>query len=125
MAEALLFPHITHPKKRALLAAFAKTGQLSQAARAARMDDRMHWHWLKKDPAYAAAFVEAQHMVGDMLEQEAIRRAKKGSDTLLIFLLKGAMPAKYRERYEHTGDGGGPLTVRVIYEEGRSDADGA
>ncbi len=34
------------------------------------------------------------------LEIEAIRRAKKNSDTLLIFLLKGHMPQKYRERFE-------------------------
>jgi hypothetical protein len=68
-----------------------------------------------------------------MLEDEAIRRAKgwketllqpdgttievpKQSDTLLIFLLKGAMPEKYRERYEHTGAKGGPVQVQVVYQ---------
>ena len=40
----------------------------------------------------------------------------KYSDTLLIFLLKGHAPAKYREnhRVEHTGDGGGPLVVMPV-----------
>ncbi len=32
------------------------------------------------------------------MEAEARRRAFAGSDTLLIFLLKGARPDKYRER---------------------------
>lgn len=37
----------------------------------------------------------------DVLEAEARRRATVGgSDVLLIFLLKGARPEKYRDRYE-------------------------
>jgi len=41
----------------------------------------------------------------DVLEAVARRRAVQGSDTLLIFLLKAARPAKYRERHqvEHSG----------------------
>jgi hypothetical protein len=31
------------------------------------------------------------------------------SDTLLIFLLKGIRPEKYRERFEHSGPEGGPI----------------
>jgi len=34
---------------------------------------------------------------------------KKHSDVLLIFLMKGAMPEKYRDKLEHTGRGGGPI----------------
>jgi hypothetical protein len=67
--------------------------------------------------------------VADQLEQEARRRAHDGvrkpvyqggkrvgyiqeySDTLLIFLLKGLRPEKYRERFEHSGAGGGPLQL--------------
>lgn len=36
---------------------------------------------------------------------------KKYSDTLTIFLLKGAMPEKYRERVDTRVDGGMTLTV--------------
>ena len=35
------------------------------------------------------------------------------SDTLLIFLLKGARPEKYHERHQHTGVEGSPLTLVV------------
>lgn len=36
------------------------------------------------------------------------------SDTLAIFLLKAHKPEKYRERYEHTGPGGGPIQFERI-----------
>jgi hypothetical protein len=34
----------------------------------------------------------------DALEDEALRRAKDKSDTLLIFLLKARRPEKYKDR---------------------------
>ena len=37
------------------------------------------------------------------------------SDTLLIFLLKGLRPEKYRERFEHSGTGPGGA-IRVTYD---------
>jgi hypothetical protein len=33
------------------------------------------------------------------------------SDAAAIFLLKGRAPAKYRERFEHTGKDGGPMRL--------------
>jgi hypothetical protein len=110
-----VFPDITHPKKHAFLAAYAHCGQIRRAARAAQCDWKNHYLWLAKDPVYAACFAQAQQMAGDFLEEEAIRRAVDGvqkgvwhqgalvgkervySDTLLIFALKGAKPAKYKE----------------------------
>ena len=70
-----------------------------------------------------------------MLEEEAIRRACRGvnepvfyrgkvcgaiqkySDTLLIVLLKALAPAKYREVHELQGEGGGPVILKVIYDD--------
>ena len=42
---------------------------------------------------------------------------KRYSDTLLIFLLKGARPEKYRDnaRIEHTGAGGGPVKTETTH----------
>ena len=133
MAEYVesLFQEITEPQKRAFLAAYAHTGRITRAAKAAQVNWRNHYNWLKSDPGYPAAFAEAQSMAGDFLEDEAIRRALEGiqkpvfyqgvhtdnvteySDTLLIFALKGAKPEKYRERFEHTGAGGGPLQIEM------------
>ena len=59
---------ITHPKKRAFLAAYAECGVISHAAEAAGVSRRMHWNWLKGDSEYAEAFVEAKKDAADALE---------------------------------------------------------
>jgi hypothetical protein len=112
---------IAHPKKRAFLAALAQLGNVTAAAEHVGVARRTHYDWLEGDDAegtYAAAVREAIDQAGDLLEKEARRRAVEGvekpvyqggnkvgtiqeySDVLLIFLLKGARPAKYRERYD-------------------------
>lgn len=123
---------IMHPKKRAFLAALAEVGNITQAAEIAGIERKTHYVWMEKDENYAAAFKDAMEQAADRLEQEARRRAVEGvekpvyqggkkvgvvreySDTLLIFLLKGARPEKYKERIaaEHTGKGGGPIEVK-------------
>jgi hypothetical protein len=115
IAPATLFPQISHAKKRGFLAAFTTCGQVTKAAAAIGVDHSHHYYWLKTDQAYAAAFADAKAIQAASLEDEAIRRARDGvtrtvyhqgvavgeelhySDTLLIFLLKGMMPEKYRE----------------------------
>ena len=109
------------------LAAFAETATITAAAEVADVGRRTHYDWMA-DPEYAARFADAEQEAVDALEAEARRRAvvgveepvgwyqgvpgeyvRKYSDTLLIFLLKGAKPEKYRERFEHSGPGGVPL----------------
>ena len=107
--------------QRGFLAAFSKTGTVSYAAEAAQVDRGRHYAWLKK-PTYSEAFEAAQVVAAETLEKEARRRAVEGievavyhqgkkvgtqhkySDVLLIFLLKGAMPERYRDRYEITAE---------------------
>lgn len=38
------------------------------------------------------------------------------SDTLLIFLLNGARPEKYRKRLEHSGPNGGPIAMSHAFD---------
>ena len=99
-----LFNEFQHPK-RTFLAAYVRSGNISRASRAARVNLCMHYYWKKTDPRYAAAFEEAKEMAAQHLEDEAVRRALGGSDVLLIFLLKGFMPEKYKDRHvvEHQG----------------------
>jgi hypothetical protein len=118
------FPEIAHLKKRAFLSAFAVTGTVAGAAKASAVSRRSHSGWMKDDPKYAAAFLAAQGIAADALEQEARRRATDGlkrfkfhkgspiidpetkkpyfeheySDTLLIFLLKGNRPEKFGDQ---------------------------
>ena len=106
--------------KKQFLAAFRKCGNITAAAEKAGLSDRkQHYRWLKSDPRYAAEFAEAEAEAIDALELEARRCAQIGwdepvyqggkqvgsirkySDTLLIFLLKGARPERYRERHDH------------------------
>jgi hypothetical protein len=89
---------ITHPKKRAMLAALARTGNVSAAARAADICRRTHYDWLGSDPDYRPAVEQAMEEAADVLEAVARQRAIVGSDTLLIFLLKAVRPEKFRER---------------------------
>jgi hypothetical protein len=91
---------------------------VTHAAAAARIDRTTHNHWLNAEPHYAEAFAVAKERANENLEREARRRAVEGteepvfhqgkvcggirkySDTLLIFLMKGAMPDRYRERVD-------------------------
>lgn len=88
--------------------------------------------WRTGDSEFRESFEAARQDVTESLEKEAIRRAYEGvqkpvfqggklvghvqeySDTLLIFLLKGAAPDKYRERQEVTGKDGGPILIKEV-----------
>lgn len=113
------------------MAAYAECGNITQAAKLAKVNRCQHYKWMEEDPAYAVRFDEAHEAACDALEQEARRRATKGvnepvfhkgakvatvkkySDTLLIFLMKGAMPEKYRERVDNTHSGHLQHTARI------------
>lgn len=121
----------TVQQQEAFLAAYEKHGTLTHAAREAGVHPSYHHKWIEIDPDYPAKFKEAHRSSVDHLEREARRRAIEGveeptgwykgepggfvkrySDTLLIFLLKGALPDKYKDRHEHTGKNGGPIEVQ-------------
>ena len=90
-----------------MLAALAKTGNVSAAARAAeisRSPTTTGWRRIRPTPPPSK---EAMEEAIEVLEAAARRRAINGSDTLLIFLLKSLRPERYRERHqiEHTAKG--------------------
>lgn len=91
--------------KKAVLDAFIELGTVYHACKQAGVGRTTWYNWLKDDPEFAEAVSKAEEDVADDLEQEAIKRAKDGSDTLLIFLLKGHKPEKFKERFQqqHTG----------------------
>lgn len=107
-------------KQKAFLEAYRKCGHLRLSAEEAGIYRTLHNYWLATDPNYKPKFDEAHEDACEALETEARRRAvdgveepvfykgaecgkvRKYSDTLLIFLMKGAMPTKYRERLEIT-----------------------
>lgn len=87
-------------KKARFLDAYRACGMVSEAARRVKVGRSTVYEWRKEDPAFAAAWDDIDAALADELEAEAIRRAKAGSDTLLIFLLKGLKPERYRERVQ-------------------------
>lgn len=122
-------------KRDAFLAAYAQLGTITHAAVAAGVDRQRHYGWMDTDPAYPALFAEAGAKAKEAMVREARRRAIEGtekpvyqggklvgtireySDTLLIFLMKGAMPETYRERVDVTMDIKG-LVARFALEAG-------
>jgi hypothetical protein len=123
-------------------AALAETGNVTKACKAVRIERKTVYKARDRDPAFRACWAEALDEAADRLEEEARRRAHDGlirykfrrdgtpllhpttgepyyeldySDTLLIFLLKGCRPEKYRERQDVsvTGQGGGPVQHEV------------
>lgn len=88
------------------LAAYRKVGMLCRACQLAKVNRRTVWDWRNEDPAFLEQFEQANRESIDLLEDEARRRAMKGSDRLMMFILKGANPEKYRDRHsiEHSGE---------------------
>jgi len=125
----LLFQGISNPKKRRFLAAFARCGSVTDAAKRAKIHWSSHYKWLKEDDnaAYTEAFNRSRDMAGDIAEGEIYRRAFLGfnhpvvyegkittsykdfSDTLAMFWLKGLKPERYRENVNLSGSVGLPV----------------
>ncbi len=120
-------------RQKAFLEEYKQCATVTHAAKIALIARQRHYKWLDSDPAYAKAFEEAKIAATDALIAEARRRAtgfdepvyyqgevvgkiRKHSDSLLIFLMKGALPEVYRERYEVSG---GDKPIRVESDPGR------
>lgn len=124
---------MTQPqKKSAYLRHYSTCGRVMESAAVAGVDPSTVTRWRADDEIFAKMEGHAHDaFVENVLEKEAIRRAVVGvekpvyqqgemvgtvreySDTLLIFMMKGERPGKYRDqaKVEVTGPGGGPLRV--------------
>lgn len=120
----------TRAKQEEFIAVYSEVGVISQACKIVGIQNTRHYEWLSNDPTYPERFAAAHERAIDVLETEARRRAIEGvekptgwykgepggivreySDVLLIFLLNGARPEKYRHRHEITGRNGGPIQI--------------
>ncbi len=114
------------------LAAFSQSGIVTTAAENSKQNRNNHYNWLDKDPDYPARFEAAYDSAAETLEQEAITRGRDGwkepivyqgeitghvikkSDILLMFMLKGMKPEKYRERHDMEHSGQVAMTVEIV-----------
>jgi hypothetical protein len=119
----------TPEKREAFLDALAGCGNVTAAAKAAKLARTALYEWRAADKRFASAWDAAQELGTDALEDEATRRAAGGtlrgiyhlgkrvgtvrefSDTLLIFLLKARKPDRFKDRSstELTGKDGASL----------------
>ena len=83
----------------AFLDVLGRTGNVTAASKAVSLYPSTAYHYRNQDQKFADAWDEALEKSVDILEMEARKRAFEGSDVLLIFLLKGARPYKYRDTH--------------------------
>lgn len=113
------------------LAVLRETCNVTRAAAACGISRRTAYDHRKADETFAELWDDAEQEAVDRLEREAWRRGVEGvdkpityqgeitatykdySDRMLELLLKAHRPAKYRERFEHTGKDGAPLDREV------------
>jgi len=105
------------PWEGAFLKMMAQSANVALACHAANVSRQMAYKKREQDAEFAAAWDQAIEDACDLLEATALQRAKAGSDTLLMFLLKAYRAAKFREtvRNEHTGKDGGPINFQVVW----------
>jgi len=121
-------------RKQLFLAELEDRANVSAAAAAAGVDRGTPYRWREADSRFAAAWDAAVDVAVDGLEAEAWRRAHEGwdepvfqrgeevgvvrrySDTLMVTLLKGHRPERYKDRTstELSGPGGTPLLDGVV-----------
>lgn len=117
------------PTQKRFLGCFAACGSLTKAARWAKITRENHYLWLDSDASYAALWPQFRVRAGEMLLDEAVRRAKEGvvkvvrykgrvvgteleySDQLMAKLLSAHLPEMFRERFDQrlSGPNGEPL----------------
>lgn len=126
------YTKLTDKKREKFLELVRDTANITKAASAIGVSRSAVYKFKDRDQEFSDLWDDAYESAVDELEQEARRRAitgvsepvfyqgaevgtiQKYSDTLLIFLLKGARPEKYRENISVGGAGGGPIPIKVI-----------
>ena len=108
------------PEKRAkFLKKLAEMPNVARAARLCGVTRQTAYAHRDKDESFSKAWDDAIEEGIEKLEEVAMRRAKKQSDTLLIFLLKAHRPDLYREQVKVSGH----LTWEQIVREAQADDD--
>jgi hypothetical protein len=88
------------PWRPTFLELIRQTGNVYLSARGAGVSRSTPYALAARNPAFAAEWARAEADAADALEAEARRRALEGSDPLLMFLLRGLKPERYRERID-------------------------
>lgn len=82
------------------LSTFRKAGNRMDSCAAAGISRSGFYRWIAVDPAFGDEVQMAEEERRDRLEDEAVRRAMEGSDTMLIFMLKTLRRQQFGDRLE-------------------------
>jgi hypothetical protein len=129
---------LTPQKREKFLETLSETGNITKSAELVGVSRIALYKLKDRDEEFAEAWEEARKLAADALEDEAWRRGKEGiqkplsyqgqltgdivqeySDTLLIFLLKGNKPEKFKDRMSHDGNIKTENTVIYLPDNGR------
>jgi hypothetical protein len=88
----------TSEVRERFLEGLRETGNVRAVCKALNLGRTALYAWKDEDPAFDRDWEAALQLGALALEDIARERAAAGSDLLMIFLLKGLMPQKYRER---------------------------
>lgn len=116
--EPIPWAYIKHPKQRLFLIALSELGNQVRACKMASVSRQAVWMWRKLEPRFAEAYAEAWQMGGEALESDCHERATRPnfpSDALAMFLLKGALPQRYRERSSIEMSGPNGQAIQLDY----------
>lgn len=91
---------LTEEKRAKFFTILSEGGTVMEGCRAIDISRQSMYARKRSDGVFSDDWDVAYEEGTDSLEVEATRRAKESSDTLLIFLLKGRRPEKYRDRFE-------------------------
>lgn len=99
------------------LVSLARWGTVLAASREVGVTRRRVYELADASPTFRAAMATAQQEFAELLEHVALQRAMNGSERLLEFLLRGALPSKYRESQQQQAvnvNVGAPIVVDVV-----------
>lgn len=111
------FIPFTKEKKEKFLTHFAKTCHIGKAAKRAGVTRQTIYNHRREDPEFAKRFEDARLLGIEALEDKAVELATEDENPnhlLLMFLLKGNKPEKYRERSDVNVSGELKVTTYTI-----------
>lgn len=96
------------------LRAYVHYGTVTAACRASGVSRQTFYALRDNNEDFARLYKMADEMITESLEQEAIRRAIDGSDSMLQFMLRSRKPELYSEQHRIIHAGGATVTHEHI-----------
>jgi hypothetical protein len=111
-------PYRKYTQEQIIAALEESHGLIAPAARALGCSRDTIRSYIEEYPEVARAKEDMREVVKDIGENGLIAAAKRGEPWAICFLLKClAKDRGFVEKAEITGPGGGPVTIRLVYDE--------